>query len=160
MSEVDLLQNLILSNPYVKVNDHNVVVSVCSKLPIESDPGHINEYLRLQINAEAGAVYLTGKYLNIAAILEDRLEEKESEVCIGLGDTSEGGYKLTKADKKSQLLFNPEYFTLRTQLRGIKSLVVLLERLSMVVFRRQPKLEQLSVNYRRETEADKRHGFD
>ncbi len=157
MSEVKLLESLILSNPYLKMQDHSVVVSICDKLPIEEGSGYINEYLRLQINAEAGAVYLTGKYLNIVAILEDKRDEVEAEVFVGLGDKSEAGYKLTRENKKSTLLFNPDFLALREHLRGMRSLVMLLERLSMVVFRRQPKLEQLSVNYRRETEADTRH---
>lgn len=160
VTDCKLIGDLILAHTFFKVADHEVVRSIVAEYYVDDEPGLINDYLRQQTEQEARIVFLTGKYSAILMRLEHALEELEAELSIELGDTTESGYKRTRKNLKESLFCNDKYLVLREQILEFKILTSWLERLSMIVFRRQGKLEPLAVNYRRETEADKRHGFE
>ena len=159
MTYADELRDLIRLSPYLHEKDHVAVNFIASKYQIDEGQNFINEYLITQSEIEAAAVYLTGKYTNTLNVVKGALEDAEADVLIGIGDTSVGGYKLTRQDKSVAILCDISCAKFKAKILKLEALVLLLERLSIIVFRRYNKLEQLSVNYRRETEADKRHSF-
>lgn len=160
MSSVDgisLLENLILSSPALKAEDQAVIKHVCLNLRIEQEHGFINDYFRRQVEIEATAVYLTGKYNALLERWRRIIGQHKADKFMELGSKNDDGYKWTKEAKEQWLLStDARYTVLSEQAQEAERLLYILRDLSNVVFTRDKKLEQLSINYRRESEADKR----
>lgn len=156
-SNCALIAELILGHRFFKVTDQQVVHNIVRRYFIGDQPEYINDYLREQNEAESEVVYLTGKYNAILARLEAKKEDLEAE--IGIEASSEKSGRRTRLDWKESLFCNSDFLVLREKVNEMKILTSWLEKLSIIVFRRQGKLEPLVVNYRREAEADKRHNF-
>jgi predicted glycosyltransferase len=74
-----------------------------------------------------------------------------------LGVRNDEGLKWTK-DAKEQWLLSTDarYIVLSEEAQEAERLLYTLRDLANIIFTRDKKLEQLSINYRRETEIDKR----
>lgn len=156
---VSLLEGLILSHPNLKVEDRAVVSRLCFLIRIE-DTGDINEYYRLQVQAEAGAVYLKGRYDAISARLRKSLDNHRAGRSVELGSRDDEGLRWTKLSQEQWLLgTDPKYVVLNEMFREAERLHSLIKGLSDIVINRNGKLEQLAINYRREVEVDRRTSF-
>lgn len=160
MSNVDgiaLLRDHILLSKGLKEEDRKVIHDVCEKLRIMEDPGMINEYFRLQVENEATMVYLIARYGEQMDRMRDVLSKHRADVSVDMGSKDEEGYKRTKSAKENWLLAtDPRYLALLDLVGVSERLFFTLKNLSDVVMRRDGKLEQLSINYRREQETDLR----
>ncbi len=157
MHLIDLLQGIICKHKFLKVEDRNVVTNICQCLRITDNTGLINQYLMQQIDMEAGVVYLTNKYGILVSKLQDKLYDYKADKFVVLGDKTDEGYKWTKQGKEDWLRStDSEFLAKRGTLVSVEQLLGVLKDLSTIVFRRTLKLEQLAINYRRETEADKK----
>ena len=158
MDGISLLETAICDHPFLKVEDRNVVVSICNKIRISDDPGSINVYFREQVDAESAITYLLNRYISLIEKLNQLMNKHRAEVFLGLGDKTEEGYKWTKQSKEERLIAtDSKYLSQLDQMNKAENLINLLKGLNTIVFNRDRKLEQLSINYRREFEADKRH---
>lgn len=151
-----LLENLIVSHPHLKQEDHAVISKVCRLLEIQEEHVLINEYHRRQVELEATAVYLTGKYTALVKRFESVFNKHRAGKSVELGERNDEGLKWTRIAKENWLLgTDARYIALVDTLAEAQRLLMMLKGLSDVIFARDNKLEQLSINYRRETEADK-----
>ncbi len=152
---ISLLENHIRSHPYLKVEDQAVVSKVCLQIRLSEDPGLINSYLREQVEVEASVIYLVGRYSGLVSKLEKRLKESRAGFVFEMGDRSDSGFKINKADKEDTLLATNAKYALQVEiLSDMGDLLNVLRGLSTIVFKRDFKLEQLSVNYRIEMRVD------
>lgn len=155
---VTLLEGRILQHPYLKEEDRAVVAKLCYLIRIE-ETGDINEYHRSQIEAEAGAVYLKSKYDEIMDKFGTLIEKHKAGRYCELGSRDDEGLKWTKAGKNEWLLAtDAKYVALLDTFKEAERLYTMLRELTNIIFSRDRKLEQLSINYRREAEADRRTG--
>ena len=153
---ISLLEDLIMKHPRLKEEDKAVVKKICTLLRIE-ELGDINAYHRLQVEAEAGVVYLKSKYGSICSKCQSVVDKHRSVKFLELGSRDSEGLKWTKAGKCEWLLStDAKYSVLLDLLEEVEELNAVLRELSHIVFSRDRKLEQLSINYRREAEADRR----
>lgn len=160
MDEIELLKNLVLSKKHLKEEDKPLIVQLCEKLRILADVRDINEYFRQQVEVEAGMVYLVGRYTMIVDKFKDVVESHKAGKSVELGERNDEGLKWTKAGKEQWLLgTDARYVALLGTLKEAERLLDLLRELSKVAFRRQDKLEQITINTRREIEADKRTSY-
>ncbi len=156
---IALLSNAIRRHPHLKVEDHPVVEKVTSLLYTSDEIGLINDYFRMQIEAEAGATYLVGRYISLVTKLKEMLREHRAGKLLMLGERNDDGYKWTAKGKEEWLLAtDAPYATQLEQIAKVDNLLNLLKGLKEIVFGRNDKLEQLSINYRRDTLIDTRHG--
>jgi hypothetical protein len=141
----------------LKEEDRKVVKYVCENLRIMDDPGMINEYFRLQVENEATMVYLLARYGEMMDRMRDVLAKHKAEITLDLGSKDEEGYKRTKNSREAFLLAtDARYISLLDLTQIAERLFFTLKNLSDIVTKRDDKLEQLSINYRREQEADSR----
>ena len=159
MDGITLLENEIKLHPHLKIEDHQVVSKVCNYIRISSteELGIINEALRDQVEIEAACVYLTSKYGRLLNKLEQRLDEHKAGKSVELGSKDDEGLKWTKQAKEQWLLaMDAQYATQTEVISKCHTLITMLRGLSTIVFNRDRKLEQLSVNYRKDLEFDRR----
>lgn len=157
MNGLKLLEQAIREHPHLKLEDHRVVTDVCSKLHLSDDLGMINESFRWQVELEAAAVYLKSRYGSIVNRLESSLTEYQSGKFVEMGPRDEEGLKWTaKAKEQWILATDPHYAAKLDVFKESARLLDLIKGLSDIVFGRDRKLEQLSINYRREVQADTR----
>lgn len=129
---------------------------LCSLIRIE-ETGDINEYHRMQVEAEAGSVYLRVRYDQVMEKFRTLIDKHKAGRFVELGPRDDEGLKWTKASKEQWLLgTDARYVALLDMLKQAERLHAMLRELSNIVFGRDRKLEQLSINYRREAEADRR----
>ena len=160
MSNVDgiaLLRDHILLSKALKEEDRKVIHDVCEKLRIMDDPGMINEYFRLQVENEASIVYLIARYGELMDRLKNVLAKHRADTSLDLGSKDDEGYKRTKASRENWLLAtDARYVALLDSVGIAERLFFTLKNLEAIVMKRDGKLEQLSINYRREQEVDNR----
>lgn len=153
---IALLQDYVLDHVYLKAEDHAVVRQICGSLGL-GEAGLINDYLKEQVEAEAGMVYLQCKYEKLRDKLREKFGEYEAGKSIELGDKTDEGYKWTKDSRSRWLLAtDAQYAEKKDVVRKAERLLTLIRGLGTIVFDRPDKLEQLAINYRRESEADRR----
>ena len=151
------LENAIREHVHLKVEDHEVVSKVAGFLYTSDEPGKINDYFRGQIEAEAGATYLVGRYTSLVNKLRERVREHRAGKFVELGERNDEGYKWTAKGKEDFLLgTDAQYATQMETVAKVENLLSLLKGLREIVFARNDKLEQLSINYRREMEIDRK----
>lgn len=156
---VSLLENLIVSDQHLKSEDKSVVQKICRLLRIEH-PELINDYHRQQVEAEAGIVYLKARYDSLAEKMREKIEQHKAGQFVVLGDRNDEGLKWTKASKEQWLLgTDAQYVVFLRIYKEKERLAGIMRELANVVFGRDRKLEQLSINLRREAEADRRTTF-
>jgi len=130
------------------------VATIFSKLPIR-ESGFVDDMIREQVELEAGASYLLGKYKDEKKKLEDEFSEYYAGKSVSLGARNEEDLKWSKRGKEEFLLASDiGYVQQRQELRLHESLLSLLYELRDIVHRRHDKLEQISNNYRREMKDD------
>lgn len=155
---MDALQRLvqyIVKHDFLETEDRPVVKEVIYKLELDLETfEEVNEKLKGQIKLEADMVYLLGKYRDICNDLKIELDEEEATVFLDAPKRNDEGYKTSAKEFKAYQLAHPEIAVKRRRLVAVESLLATLTLLSKVVFARNDKLEQLSVNYRKELAAD------
>ena len=160
MSTVDgvsLLEGLLLSSKALKQEDNPVISGVCSMLRIEQDHGFINDYFKQQVNLEATAVYLTSKYGALVDRWNRLIDRHKADRCMELGGRNDDGLRWTKEAKEQWLLnTDAKYVVFMDQQQEAERLLCTIRDLATIIFSRDKKLEQLSINYRRESEIDRR----
>jgi len=151
----------IIRNPSLDSDDRPWVKKLIDSLNVakRKDFEQIDDMWEHQMKMEAIMVYLLGKYGDQYEDADDLLGEIEStfKVDIPIKDP-ESGYKRTKDDIDSILLQNEEVREAREAKRSNKSLNNDMQYLSKLVFGRNQKLENLTVNYRRMIAADEHGG--
>lgn len=157
-NEKYLFLKRVLENPELDSCDRPVLKSVITKISISTNELNlesINDLWADQIDLEARMLYLIGKY--------SHLEDKASEIV----DTIEGSYllqlpdkmpdtnrRINKEDRMAMLRNEEEVRFERYKIIDIRALVRDLSNLHRLVIGRNQKLENISVNYRRELKAD------
>lgn len=156
MDLIQYLADLLVQHPNLKAEDEAVVSRICEILRLEDNEGMINIYISSQVEAEAGAIYLVGRYRDIWLKLATRLNEERAEKRLDLGDRDEDGRRWTKQSREDWLLANDAKYVIQLEnVTRAEQLVKLLEGLSNIVFGRQDKLRDLAANYRRELRTDR-----
>lgn len=136
-------------------DDRPSIKDVIFQLALDLDTvEEVNEKFKGQIKLEADMVYLLGKYRDKCNDLKIELEEEEASVFLDAPKRNDEGFKTSTREFKAYQLTNPEIAVKRRRLAACESLLSSLVLLSKVVFARNDKLEQLSVNYRKELAAD------
>jgi len=159
MQGILLLQRFISNHPYLKVEDSSVVQRICEGLTITDNTGYINEHFRQQVEMEASVVYLANKYVVLVSKLQEILINHKAGKFIELGDKTDEGYKWTLKGKEVWLRGTDLEFLMHCEnLIKAEQLLDVLKDLRSIVFNRDRKLEQVSNNYRKEVEIDKRTG--
>jgi hypothetical protein len=154
---VKLLEEFITSSSALKEEDKGVVRSVCDRLRIGDSSAMVNDYFRTQVELEATAVYLTSKYGALMDRWRGLIEKHKAEKYMELGSRNDDGLKWTKEAKEQWLLStDSRYSVLSDYCLQAERLLYTIRDLSTIVFGRNGKLEQLSINYRREQTADQR----
>jgi hypothetical protein len=156
MSDLIHYKQLFFKNPNLDKEDRRVVGDIIDKLafPAQWD----NDQLRTQTDLEISISYLLSKYHEHNEQKQAHLADLRADFMDEIGEKSPGGVKWAsvKAKEEYMSVHYPDY---RVELAtAVKSaaLYFALEHLHKVVWGRNMKLEQLSVNYRRETETDRR----
>jgi len=156
MDGILCLEQAICSHSLLKATDDAVVKKVCSFIRIDESPGLINDYIRQQVEAEASMVYLTNKYESLHRRMTQRSNERKAGRFLELGEKNDEGYKWTVQAKEKWILATDAKYQLQLEnIAELDGLVSMLRGLSAIVFRRDSKLEQLSINYRQEMRTDK-----
>jgi len=156
MDGIALLARQLVSNDNLKVDDREVVLNICELLRLKEESGLINTYLCQQVEAEAASTYLVCRYELQVTRYRHVIDEYRAGKYVELGDRNDEGLKWSKQGREQWLLaMDLEYPTKLEQLQNMESLLSALKGLQSIVFGRDRKLEQLSVNYRRELRSDK-----
>lgn len=155
-----ILANFLRAHAFIKEEDKSVVSSLCEGLRMD-DPtvalGLVNDQLRAQVKREAQATYLLGKYYGILDKLEGFVEKHRADAVFSLGERTPDGYKWNKGSKEEYLLASDaKYLVLVGQVAELKRFIESLKHLHEMTFGRRKSLDQLSNNYRRELEGDRR----
>lgn len=154
MDLIQLLEQQIISHPHLKEEDKAVVTQLCEFIRIDTE-ADINEYFKLQVEAEAGVVYLKGKYSRLLNKFASIVEKHRSGKSVELGSRDPEGYKWNKASKHEWLTgTDARYAALVSTHKDVEVLSSIIKDLAQIVFNRDRKLEQLSNNYRREMQVD------
>lgn len=148
---IGLLEQQLITHSLLKEQDALVVQRICAQLRIP-DQGGVDPIIRDSVQLEAGCVYLTGKYQELADKLEEIAEDRKAKKYIELSASDEHD---TKTERDYWIrTFDAEYRMSRTNAAKAAALLKQLKGLSLIVFDRMKKLEQLSINFRREMQAD------
>lgn len=156
MDLIKLLEQTLVKHSRLKIEDRKVVKEILDHIRISEKEELINEHIRTQVQAEAGIVYLSYRYQNILRRLDRNNEEYRAGVSYTIGSVDDEGHKWTKQGKEETLIAtDAKYLGRLERIDEMQSLCNLLRGLSTIVFNRDRKLEQLSVNYRVEAKADR-----
>jgi len=117
---------------------------------------NVNEKIKSQMEMEATMVFLLGYYRGCQFELDNDIEREENLAVLDTPSKNEDGYKLSAKQFRASYLANQDVAVLRMRLSPLKSLVMNLDNLFTIVIKRNQKLEQLSINYRREQNIDDR----
>lgn len=154
------LKRLVLrlaKNEFLAPEDRSVVKDVVYALILDTETVEdVNEKLKGQVRLEADMVYLMGVYRDLKNEFTYELEEEEGHVLLDTPRRNDDGYKTSAKELKAHSVTNPEVAVKRRRLASVTSLYESLQLLWKIVFARNEKLEQLSVNYRKELKADER----
>jgi hypothetical protein len=158
MDEYQLLLQEMTSNSYIDDTDKRVLKNVIDDLRITdlTDLKDINEKWEDQVRLEAAVVYLTGKYSNKLQVIESGAEQSEALALLGIPEKNSEGRKLIAADRAAIITTNDKVRELRIRKSVLKALNRDINNLSKIVFGRNQKLENLSINVRREMSADEK----
>jgi hypothetical protein len=156
MDTLSRLVAIILQNPGLDAEDRIVVKDVVykSKLDLTSFED-VNDKIKGQVEIEAGIAYLLGKYRDQLTDLRYDLDEEESTAILEVPKKNEQGYKTSTRELKAYQSVNPEVAVKRRRVSAAESLYATFEALWKIVFARNDKLRELSINYRRDQESDK-----
>lgn len=157
MNGLLLLDQLIRQQSSLKVEDHDVVKSLCTDLALQEETGYINSYICKQPDLEATALYLYGKYSTLYEKLKASVAEHRADHALKLGSKDDEGLKWTKQSKEEWLLATDVKYVERLErLRKVESLYMLIKGLYNITLNRDEKLQHLSNNYRRELKGNER----
>lgn len=149
-----LLRDYICRSAYLKAEDHKVVHRLCEGLAASNELGLVNEDIRWQIQAEASVIYLVTRYREMVDAMQRILDDYKAGKLY-----EEDGLSWSKDKKHHHLMATDADYGIRYEkIMKVSSLLRIFEKLERMVFSRDGKLEQLSVNYRKEQEVDRRTG--
>jgi hypothetical protein len=150
------LVKFLIENEFLETEDRLVIKDVVYKLELDLETFEdVNEKIKGQIKIEADLVYLLGKYRDACADLRFDVDEEEADVFLKTPKRNEDGYRTSGQELKAYQTADPEVAIKRRRLQQAESLYESLQLLCRVVFARNSKLEQLSVNYRKEIQTDR-----
>lgn len=152
------LAQLIMNSPHFDEEHRPDLKRVVYRLSLDrvDNVEHVNAKIKGQMEMEATMVFLVGHYRGIQYELDNDIEREEGLATLDVPTKTADGYKTTAKQAKAQVLANEEVAVLRMKLSPLKSLVMDLENIFTLVLKRNQKLEQLSINYRREQNIDDR----
>ncbi len=118
--------------------------------------GDVNEKIKGQMDMEATMVFLLGFYRQRQMEMVGDLEREEGLALLDVPTKDAEGYKTGAKSAKAQVVTAQDVASLKLNLTPLKSLYEDLENLFNILLRRNRKLEELSINYRREKAIDDR----
>lgn len=147
-----LLVRQLVSNELLASEDRAVVKEIAYALDLQGDPtlGDVNSKWIDQQRIEASMVYLLNTYERIVDKAESELEEIEATARLDIPKGVAGNAE----ERKAYVRLDPNVAVHKDRVVNAKSLHKDLDRLAKTVFRRDKKLENLTVNYRRELQSD------
>jgi len=149
------LANEIINNEYLEEVDRLVVKQLVYRLKLDlSQFEEVNEKIKGQMELEADLVYLLSKYRKLTDERKFELEEQEAEVLLDVPHRNPDGYKTGAKEFRAHQLLDPNVAVERRRNSLAAALYHDLQNLSAMVFGRNKKLNELSVNYRKEMAAD------
>lgn len=152
----ELVVQRIVKSEYLKENDHVVIERITYALSLDgpAELTDIDTKIKMQMDIEADIIYLLGEYEDLLYRYDDMLDRIEAARRLDLPDRDGNDRKYNEADRAALLTINQDVQKLRAKQHGAKSLSRDIDRLAKIVFRRNDKLDLLTVNYRREIAAD------
>jgi len=155
MNALQRLVKQVLTSEFLESEDRPVIKEVVYRLELDLHGFEdVNQKIQKQIEIEADMVYLLSKYRNVAAESKFDLEEEQAGVFLDSPRINNGGYKATANELKAYQLTHPDVAVKRRRNQAAQALYETLQEISMIVFGRNKKLNELSVNYRQELKAD------
>jgi hypothetical protein len=151
--EFTYLAKRLIGSTRLDAQDRAVVKNVVYALDLDGQPdlSSMDEKWQKQMRMEASMVYLIGRYTDYLQAAEGNLEATESNVRLQVPDKDPTTQKkYNKEDRDAVLSINEEVLQHRSDRDAIKSLHRDLTNLMKIVIGRNQKLENLSVNYRRD----------
>lgn len=144
MKPIQLLLREALTSPILEPGDVPVLKDIALKMSIDAVNVvlDVNTAIRGQVDLEASITYLCNHYRGLKA----RLELERDRVWHAAG--------LRHGKQSAERNLDEEYQELLTRYTEHSLFCTLLDDLREITFRRNDKLEQLSVNLRREALAD------
>lgn len=144
MTFVERVVSLILESVVLESGDVPLVKDLTWRLPLDAVNvvQDVNVALKLQVELEAAIVYLLNRY----KAMKNRLEAQRDHRWALAGKF--------KGPRNVERSLDPEYQELLNRHMEYGNLVNLLSDFAGIVYARRDKLEQLSVNYRREMPSD------
>lgn len=144
MTFVERVLSLILESVILEKGDVPLVKDLNWRIPLDAVNvvQDVNQALKLQVELEAAIVYLVGRYKGHKARLEAQRDHRWALA---------GKFK---GPRHVERPLDAEYQELLNRHVEYGSLVALLSDVQNIVYSRRDKLEQLSVNYRREMPSD------
>jgi hypothetical protein len=152
----DLVAARIVSNELLNAGDRIVVKRIVHALSLDgpSQLEDVNTKTKMQMDIEADIIYLLGVYGDKLVKYDSALERMEAVKRLDIPERSLRDKKYSVADQAAILTLNTDVQKMRAKQRMAKSLNIDIDRLAKIVFRRDSKLDRLTVNYRREVAAD------
>jgi hypothetical protein len=147
-----LLARQIISNEVLAAEDRTVIKEVVYALDLSGDHSlsDVNDKWVYQQRMEANIIYLLSRYEKAVGRAEAELDEAEAVVELDMPKE----IPKTAGARKAHIRLDPDVAVHRHRVMLAKELHSDLDRLAKTVFRRDKKLENLNVNYRREQTAD------
>jgi hypothetical protein len=149
------LARLILESPYVDPEDRLVLKQVVYRLKLyATNLEDINDKIKGQIEIEAAISYMSGKYLQKMNDAQAEMEEIEATKLSQMPDKTDIGYKVTEKERKTLLAIDPDTAIARKRFSEKQTLYKNLQSILKIVFKRDDKINNLCVNYRKELKLD------
>jgi hypothetical protein len=147
-----LLVRQLVTNELLSSEDRAVVKEIVFALDLQGDVSLSDVNLKWidQQRIEASMVYLLNTYERLMAKTEAELEEIEATARLDMPKGAAGN----EQERKAYVRLDPNVAVHKDRVLNAKSLYQDLDRLAKTVFRRDKKLDSLTVNYRRELQAD------
>jgi len=155
MPSFQRLVKFIIENEFLESEDRSVIKEVIYKLELDLTTfEEVGDKIKGQIKIEADIAYLLGRYRDKVNEMRIELEEEEAHVFLEVPKRNEDGYKTSSREFKAYQFSNPEIAIKRRRFVVLESLFDSLQLLCRIVFARNDKLKELSINYRREMKID------
>jgi hypothetical protein len=151
------LTKLILKSDLFEKSHQELLKNIVYSLSLESTDNiiDVNNEWKTQIEIETSIVFLVGFYTGLLSKQDIVNNHRYDETLLSIPDKPDNSLRKYTVDEKKALV-KLDNIVYRGMLKHslLNDLIRNLENLQKIVFRRDKKLENLTINYRREQEAD------
>lgn len=159
LDEFQLLASRLVGNRELAPKDRPYVKKIIYQLNLdaETSPRDQNDRWAVQQRMEAAIIYLVGVYSDHVTAAKRNLEDAKDEERLELPEKdSDTGRKYNKEDREALIGRSADVRDKRDQLDDSQALLRDLVKLEQTIIRRNDKINDVSINVRRQEEVDER----